>query len=113
MQESLEKHIEEAPEMFKMFKELQAQEYKTLVKKNHDYGHKNITFDLDMDNWKHKVIMQTGLFTRMFDKMSRLKQLILLGLDPSVENENIDDTLQDLSNYCKILQIVRAGKWGK
>jgi hypothetical protein len=53
-----------------------------------------------------------GLWFRMNDKIQRIKQLVVLGVQDNV-GEAVDDTYQDLSVYSIIAQLVKNGKWGK
>ena len=61
----------------------------TLVKKQHDYGHKNIA--------RFGVI---GLIIRVHDKIARLENLISKEVDPN--NESIYDTVMDIIGYSAI-----------
>src|SRR5690348_14250518 len=45
---------------------------------------------------------EIGFFTRMTDKMSRLKSFIKSG-ELQVKDESITDTLRDLANYSSLL----------
>ena len=47
---------------------------------------------------------EEGIVVRMLDKMRRLATLVKPGAAPSVLDESIQDTLQDLINYCVILE---------
>jgi hypothetical protein len=47
------------------------------------------------------------------DKMQRLKQLILLNKQNTLDNEPVEDAYVDLSNYSIIALIVKAGLWKK
>jgi hypothetical protein len=70
-----------------------------LDKKQQDYGPHNISkFGL------------AGLLVRINDKFERLCNLIQNKLDP--ENEPIEDSFLDLSNYAVIGRLIRQGKWG-
>ena len=71
---------------------------KLFVKKQHDYGPGNIA-----------EFGEVGVLVRLNDKMERLKNLVLNGLEAS--NESIEDTLDDIASYAIIMRIVRAGKW--
>lgn len=64
--------------------------YDTLVKKQSDYGHENISrFGVD------------GLLLRTHDKIARLENL-LANPDTDPENESISDTLLDIIGYSAI-----------
>lgn len=60
-----------------------------LARKQHDYGHSNIT-----------SFGQRGIIVRLSDKLSRLHNLDRYDLDPS--NESLVDTLIDIIGYCTI-----------
>lgn len=68
-------------------------------KKQCDYGPHNIG--------KSGVI---GLLVRMSDKQERLINL-LSSEDGDSKNEPIEDTYQDLFNYCIIMVMVMSGTW--
>jgi hypothetical protein len=72
-----------------------------LVKKQMDYGPKNIA---DAPGGP-----LNGLRVRMHDKMSRINHLIDNGADP--ENEALIDSFLDMMNYAAIGQMVLLGKW--
>jgi len=61
----------------------------TLIKKQHDYGHKNIA--------RFGFI---GLLIRVHDKIARLENLISKEANPN--NESIDDTIMDIVGYSAI-----------
>jgi hypothetical protein len=70
-----------------------------LDKKQQDYGPHNIS--------KFGLV---GLLVRINDKFERLCNLIQNKLDP--ENEPLEDSFLDLSNYAVIGRLIRQGKWG-
>lgn len=84
----------------KEFDNIIAQMRLTFVRKNHDYGDDNIS-----------VLGEKGIYVRMWDKMSRLKQLLWLAKKPDVKNESLIDTLLDLATYAIICVIFLRGKW--
>ena len=65
------------------------------IKKNSDYGDSYSRF---RDKYENAVLM------RIFDKFCRLEEL-LDGKERLVEDETIEDTLLDMSNYC-IMEVV-------
>ncbi len=67
----------------------------TYIRKNSDYGDSFARLRNEYDN---------AILIRIFDKYSRLKTLIQ-GTEQKVHDENIEDTLIDLANYC-ILELV-------
>ena len=81
------------------FDKIVSQMREIMVKKNHDYGDDNIS-----------ALGPKGVFVRIWDKTSRLKQLEWLEKEPKV-NESIEDTTLDLANYAIINLILLRGKW--
>jgi hypothetical protein len=72
-----------------------------LVKKQSDYGPKNIAMAPGG--------ALNGLRVRMHDKLSRINHLIESGVTP--ENESLKDSFLDLANYSIIAMMVLDGKW--
>lgn len=72
-----------------------------LLKKNADYGSKNIA--------ESPGGALNGLRVRMWDKLARLVNLTDLGIEP--ENESLRDSFLDLLNYSAIALMVLDGKW--
>lgn len=68
----------------------------TLVSKQHDYGHSNITaFGLE------------GIVVRLSDKIARLGNLVKRSTEPL--NESAADTVMDIIGYCVIGIMLREG----
>ena len=76
--------------------------WELLVKKQLDYGPKNIA------NAPGGPL--NGLLVRMHDKMARLSHLIYEVKD-TPQNESIEDSFVDLLNYSAIALMVLRGKW--
>ena len=72
-----------------------------LVKKQNDYGPKNIA--------RSPGGPLNGLRVRMHDKISRINHLIDSGVTP--ENESLKDSFLDLANYSIIAMMVLDNKW--
>jgi hypothetical protein len=72
-----------------------------LVKKQSDYGPKNIALAPGGP--------LNGLRVRMHDKMSRINHLIDSGATP--ENESLKDSFLDMLNYSVIAMMVLDGDW--
>lgn len=83
-----------------VFKQTEALAY-LLIKKQHDYGPKNIA---DAPGGP-----LNGLRVRIFDKISRINHLIDTGATP--ENESLRDSFMDLANYGIIAMMVLDGQW--
>ena len=60
-----------------------------VIAKQHDYGHENIL-----------GFGERGLVVRLWDKISRLKNLIWVGQQP--KNESVSDTFTDVAGYAII-----------
>lgn len=99
------------PVQFRFAAAVMAKMYRTMVKKNADYGTGNIA-----------MTGLNGVAVRMSDKMSRL--LNLLGFNFNVtdatftgrreaSNEPIDDTLIDIAAYGVIGLLLKMGVWGR
>ena len=72
-----------------------------LVKKQNDYGPKNIALAPGGP--------LNGLRVRMHDKMSRINHLIDSGVTP--ENESLRDSFLDMLNYSAIAMMVLDKDW--
>jgi hypothetical protein len=72
-----------------------------LVKKQKDYGSKNIS--------QSPGGPLNGLRVRMFDKLARINNLVETGATP--ENESLRDSFMDIANYATIALMVLDGKW--
>lgn len=103
---------EKYPEMTSEYKRIMWEQYETFCRKNSNYGPSNISLGTSLDNEDDVRISLTGLWFRKFDKINRLRQLVVLGKKDNV-GESVQDTYSDLSVYGIISQIVMNGKWGK
>ena len=72
------------------------------VRKQHDYGPKNIL-----------AYGLKGVIVRMGDKMARLDQLVWRRESSSVLEEKLEETYKDLANYCMISIMLLRNKWPK
>ena len=70
---------------------------KLMDKKQQDYGSGNIS-----------AFGEFGVIVRLNDKMERLKNLSKM---PTVKNESIEDTYQDIANYAIIALLLRRNLW--
>lgn len=110
---SLVEEIErEYPEMTKEFKDIMFRQYELFCMKQSNYGPGNIAVGTSLQTDEDKKLSLTGIWFRVHDKIQRLKQLVVLSKEDNV-GESIEDTLQDLSVYGIIAQIVSNGKWAK
>lgn len=92
--------IEQFKEVSKPF---YSETYQVLVKKQSDYGSKNIS--------QSPGGPLNGLRVRMHDKLSRINNLIDSGATP--ENESLRDSFLDMANYSIIAMMVLDDKWPK
>lgn len=71
------------------------------MKKNEDYTGVNNDPFANFTAVERNGIASTeqGFLTRMMDKMQRINSYVQRG-ELSVEDEKVEDTLQDLANYC-------------
>ena len=99
---------------FEYVKKLQAEEFDITTRKNSDYSGDTHAFgNFDMVELLGICSAETGLLVRMTDKISRVITLIQSGKEWKVQDEKITDTLTDLSNYARILNIyiLTKEKW--
>lgn len=93
------------PENIKEFHETSEKYYwqlhEVLVKKQTDYGPGNIA------NAPGSPL--NGLRVRIYDKISRINNLVDSGKEP--ENESLKDSFLDLANYAVIALMVLEDKW--
>ena len=101
----------EWPEMTKEFKRLQHEQYVLFLHKQHDYGPGNISVGTQLVTTEEIKLSLTGLWFRMNDKIQRLKNLLMSGRE--INNEPLEDSYLDVSNYGIMATIVKNGKWGK
>jgi hypothetical protein len=80
-----------------------AEALEVLIKKQIDYGPKNIS------NAPGGPMM--GLAVRLHDKISRLANLLENNIEPN--NESIEDTFLDIANYGMIGLMITQDKWPK
>lgn len=100
---------EKSPNQVHEFLKIINKMFRVHLKKNQDYSSFNIL-----------CTGEIGLMTRVWDKVSRLMNLIGFNImtgkldnsNKSPQNESVDDSILDLSVYSIIWQILRKGKWG-
>ena len=99
------------PETTKAFKRNQHEGYQLFCEKQLDYGPENIKARTPLLTSTDRNWALTGLSFRIDDKVTRLINLLKTKSNPN--NESIEDTLTDLSNYAIIGLIVKEGNWDK
>jgi hypothetical protein len=100
------------PQMTGEFKKILDEMYDIFCRKQKNYGPSNISVGTSLQTNEDIKLALSGLFFRKNDKISRIKQMVVLG-HPDEVGENIADTYQDLAVYSVISQIVQRGKWAK
>ena len=93
------------------FKRLQQEQYELFCKKQMDYGPSNISVGTNLITEEEVKLSLTGLWFRMNDKIQRIKNLLMN--NQKVNNEPLEDSFLDVSNYGIMATIVKNGKWGK
>ena len=101
---------EKYPELTQEYKKIMMEQYVLFCKKHRNYGPSNINVGTSFENESDIKLALTGLWFRLNDKISRLKNLVVLG-EPDTVGESIEDTFKDLSVYGIIGQIVQQGKF--
>lgn len=87
-------------------KSLQAEEFAITQAKNADYSGDTYAFqNFDMVEKLGICSAETGILVRMTDKLARIITLIDSKDGGKVKDEKITDTLTDLANYARILNI--------
>jgi|TARA_R110002096_G_scaffold417879_1_gene621694 hypothetical protein len=99
------------PTTTETFKRYQHEGYKLFCEKQLDYGPDNIKAGTQLETTEDRNWSLTGLSFRINDKVTRLVNLLKTKAKPN--NESIEDTLMDLSNYAIIGLVVKNGKWAK
>ena len=99
------------PETAKEFKRLQKQQYELFCEKQMDYGPSNISVGTNLETDDEIKLSLTGLWFRMNDKIQRMKNLLMN--NQKVNNEPLEDSFLDVSNYGIMSTIVNNKKWGK
>ena len=102
---------EKYPETAKEFLNQQELEFDLFCRKQQDYGPSNIAMGTSLTTEKDIHMASIGVAVRLNDKVQRLVNLVMNNRTPN--NESIEDTLIDISNYAKIMSILRENKWGK
>ena len=91
------KHMEATyPEMTGEFKKIMKEQYIIFCQKQMNYGPSNIAVGTTLSTPDDVKLSLTGMWFRMQDKISRLRQLVVFGATDAV-GESIADTYQDLS----------------
>ena len=101
---------EKHPRINRAFKDLQEIQYELFARKMLDYGKENISMGTTLETDEEKRMALTATWTRMWDKMNRLKNLVVKGNEAQVK-EKVEDTYMDLANYAIISLMVLNDDW--
>ena len=99
------------PETTKEFRRLQQEQYRVFCEKQMDYGPGNISVGTKLETDEEVKMSLTGLWFRMNDKIQRMKTLLMS--NQNANNEPLEDSFLDVSNYGIMSTIVSNKKWGK
>ena len=99
------------PETTQEFRRLQMEQYRVFCEKQMDYGPGNISVGTNLETDEEVKMSLTGLWFRMNDKIQRMKTLLMSNQDAN--NEPLEDSFLDVSNYGIMSTIVSNKKWGK
>lgn len=110
---SIEKLEEEYPIIAEGYKNICKEQYELFARKMLSYGMSNISMGTSLETSEDKKLSLTSVWVRCHDKMSRLKNLVMMGKENYVKDESINDTYMDLVNYNIIAQLVNKDLWKK
>jgi len=99
------------PELAEGFQAVQKEQYELFAAKMMSYGRGNIALGGDLANKEDKDLTLTSIWIRMNDKMNRLKNMVIKKRSNPLDNESIEDTWRDMSNYAIIALLVGKDKW--
>ena len=99
------------PETTQEFRRLQMEQYRVFCEKQMDYGPGNISVGTNLETDEEVKMSLTGLWFRMNDKIQRMKTLLMSNQEAN--NEPLEDSFLDVSNYGIMSTIVSNKKWGK
>lgn len=93
------------------YKQIIEEQFELFAKKHLDYGMGNISQGTSLETADEKEFALSGLFFRLNDKVNRWKNLLVNKREAN--NESLEDTYQDITNYGIIAQLVARGFWKK
>ena len=99
------------PETVAEFRKIQAEQFELFCRKQMDYGPENITLGKDVEKAENLKLSLLGIWFRSNDKIQRILNLVQSNRDP--QNESLEDSWIDLSNYSIISMLISRNKWGK
>ena len=101
----------ESPNLYKNYESIMLEQFELFAKKQLDYGISNISTGADLNTEEGKKFALSGLWFRMNDKIQRILNIVNNQVEPN--NESLEDSWTDLSNYSIISMLVHRNKWGK
>ena len=110
-QSAVEYCEEKYPQTTQEFKNILDEMYVTFCKKQRNYGPGNISVGTNLETKEEVHMSLTGLWFRMNDKIQRMKTLLMSSQEAN--NEPLEDSFLDVSNYGIMSTIVSNDKWGK
>ncbi len=99
------------PELAKEFSKVQEEQYELFAGKMMSYGRGNISLGGNLADEEDKNLTLTSIWIRMSDKMNRLKNMVVKNQSNPLDDESIEDTWIDISNYSIIALLVGKDKW--
>ena len=102
---------EHYPETTNLYKDIMQKQYELFCKKQKNYGPSNISVGTNLETDDEIKLSLTGLWFRMNDKIQRMKNLLMN--NQKANNEPLEDSFLDVSNYGIMSTIVNNKKWGK
>jgi hypothetical protein len=81
-------------EKIEKYQSIQNELLETFIKKNNDYGNNNLD-----------TYGKIGIIIRMQDKINRYLNISKNNIEIKVDDENLNDTIKDLINYCYLFLI--------
>jgi hypothetical protein len=101
--------IDKYPELSDCFKKIQLENMELFAGKHLDYGPYNISLGTPLTTKKQVRMALLGIAIRLNDKINRM--INILSNDLEINNESLDDTLRDISNYGVIGSLILQGNW--
>ena len=99
------------PSLAEEFRQIQKEQYELFAGKMMSYGRGNITLGGNLTDEEDKNLTLTSIWIRMSDKMNRLKNMVVKNQSNPLDDESIEDTWVDISNYSIIALLVGRDKW--
>lgn len=102
---------EKYPHTLEALEEELKDELLLFLKKQADYGTKNVSHNLDLSDLNQRMAAFRGQVYRIHEKAERLFNIAVVDGIDSPENETLEDSLKDLSLICKIGLLVLKNEW--